>query len=90
MYPITEFLLTDYRKKRNEEKEKISIAESAKNENMLKQKLEQLVIKIARIGTINGSAITHYEVTLLPGYKFSKIKRLEAELAFRLVCCVDV
>ena len=90
MFPITDFLLSDFWKKRNDGKEKISIAEIAENENRLKQKLEQLGIKIARIGTINGSAITHYEVTLLPGYKFSKIKRLEAELAFRLVCCVAV
>ena len=70
--------------KRNDGKEKISIAEIAENENRLKQALEQLGIKIARIETTIGAAITRYEVTLLPGYKFSKIKRLEAELALPL------
>lgn len=51
MFPITDFLLSDFWKKRNDGKEKISIAEIAENENRLKQKLEQLGIKIARIGT---------------------------------------
>ena len=78
-FPSVELL-----EKRNDGKEKISIAEIAENENRLKQALEQLGIKIARIETIIGTAITRYEVTLLPGYKFSKIKRLEAELALPL------
>ncbi len=78
-FPSVELL-----EKRNDGKEKISIAEIAENENRLKQALEQLGIKIARIETTIGAAITRYEVTLLPGYKFSKIKRLEAELALPL------
>ena len=78
-FPSVELL-----EKRNDGKEKVSIAEIAENENRLKQALEQLGIKIARIETIIGAAITRYEVTLLPGYKFSKIKRLEAELAIPL------
>lgn len=75
-FPSVELL-----EKRNDGKEKISIEEIAENENRLKQALEQLGIKIARIETIIGAAITRYEITLLPGYKFSKIKRIEAELA---------
>ena len=78
-FPSVELL-----EKRNDGKEKISIEEIAENENRLKQALEQLGIKIARIETIIGAAITRYDVTLLPGYKFSKIKRLEAELALPL------
>ena len=42
MFPITDFLLSDFWKKRNDGKEKISIAEIAENENRLKQALEQL------------------------------------------------
>lgn len=78
-FPSVELL-----EKRSDGKEKISIAEIAENENRLKQVLEQLGIKIARIEIIIGAAITRYEVTLLPGYKFSKIKHLEAELALPL------
>lgn len=78
-FPSVELL-----EKRNDGKEKISIAEIAENENRLKQALEQLRIKIARIETIIGATITRYEVTLLSGYKFSKTKRLEAELALPL------
>lgn len=75
-FPSVELL-----EKRNDGKEKISIAEIAENENRLKHALEQLGIKIARIETTIGAAITRYEVTLLPGYK---LKRLEAELALPL------
>lgn len=75
-FPSVELL-----EKRNDGKEKISIAEIAENENRLKQALEQLGIKIARIETTIGAAITRYEVTLLSGYK---LKRLEAELALLL------
>lgn len=61
-FPSVELL-----EKRSDGKEKISIAEIAENENRLKQVLEQLGIKIARIEIIIGAAITRYEVTLLPG-----------------------
>lgn len=78
-FPSVELL-----EKRNDGEKEMSTAEITESENRLKQVLEQLGVKIARIETIIGADLTRYEVTLLPGYKFSKIKSLEAELVLSL------
>lgn len=78
-FPSVELL-----EKRNDGEKEMSTAEITESENRLKQVLEQLGVKIARIETIIGVALTRCEVTLLPGYKFSKIKSLEAELVLSL------